>query len=451
MKRSDHSPFFFNIGDRYCKTMLNLAETEENIRAGKSAATAKNYLAVTRRLRQLAGSDEIPLSAFGEGLISRFRQSLEDDSLQPTTISLFLRALRAICKPAFAAAGLSDEHKRLFADISSANAAPSKASPLADLRKLADADLSSYPLLDNIRDIYLHRLLAYGETTRHPLAEPFPQLPLIEKRFRRRNGIDIMQYAATIAQPEWKRGLQMLATKATLRRPLNGDPDGITQTWERLHKHLQSEYPADTADAILDARRHWYAARCRAQSPAEIASALIKRNAKTPAAPATSAAPAEEAEEQEFTLFIPPAPKRHGKRKSRPALMETLLFVRIDAAGAKRLQTQLRPGATLYATHPGGDPARIPDVEMKLFMLLSEVAPDTLEYHFPGEADDPLPLPDFSQGQRAIITEGPLQGQEVEIAKAEAPDRYHIRVTFTALNGATVTATLPAPYLSPLP
>ena len=90
-------------------------------------------------------------------------------------------------------------------------------------------------------------------------------------------------------------------------------------------------------------------------------------------------------------------------------------------------------------------PAFINTDEMMAFMFLADVAGDTIRYFFPDETEA---MPEFSANERVMVTNGNFTGHVGLIDKV-GKDRLRVVVRIEAMNGAIVTAEIPAKFLRP--
>lgn len=448
--------------------MIEIAQLTEDVIARKSPSSAKNYLATLRRLSQfLHDADSFDINEITPEFLTDFVRFLLAEGMQPTSVALYLKCLRAILRPFIPDRTL---FKKIFANVESRTLPSQRSLNLREFRSLLRADLSSYPLLDKTRRLLLKGVLSGGA--------PLSPLPA--------------NYATSL-----------LALSTLLRLPSTLTPDSPLEIWIQCARDL-SIPPAriaaaagaendfirqardtnltlspeeilqirdEIADAVCDRDLSWYVVRAYpSTTPAEIA-ALLADPHESPfrndplrtfiPPPATAAEERLPLRVRRKAQIAPTLLKGDGKtysapsamrrsNSSRPTLMDRMLFIECNPTTALRIRQYLYGKAYTYCYADSPLPARIPSSEMRLFMLMAEVAPETLSYHFPDATDAPLPA-SLEEGRKARIIAGDIAyGQEVTILKSPLPGHHRIRVAFTALNGAQITADLPSPYLSPL-
>lgn len=103
----------------------------------------------------------------------------------------------------------------------------------------------------------------------------------------------------------------------------------------------------------------------------------------------------------------------------------------------------MRQSAYVYSFGGSGIPAHVSDSEMLTFMLLSDVAPDTIRYYFP---DREKAGEELAPGRKARITVGELSGFVGVVEKVSA-DKYTVVLRFQSLGNAQVTASIPVNFL----
>lgn len=439
------------------------------IKRSKSASTAKSYLAAIKKLEDFFGKQTLALSDFGPTFVADFTKYLIAGGLTATTISLYLRNLRALLKK-FARRSDVAAIRDIFSNVSSENGKSTAALSFGDLLRLETADLSAYPPLRRVRSLFLISFYAGGlppEDIRR-LPEPLPtsgtidlpgnrrliivpQINDVIKRFAVENSTPFGQYARQLTDTDYARGLETLGVLLKLDTRLT--PASAVDTWAAcavesgispdhiaslinddtpLTRHiprqnvdpLQAAHIASLiADRLNDTTEKWYAMRCFDSTPAEVQARLTDGTA--------------------IDTFIPIAGSASGPL-AKDRLMQSLLFFRTTAAHAARLRQELAPGAYIFTfSDDKRKPAHIPADQMLTFMFLVNVGADTILYYYPGENTSSN---NFEPKDIVQITDGSFCGN-VGVVERLSRDRLRVCVRIEALNGALISAEIPAKFL----
>ncbi len=118
--------FRMTISARRMLSVYATLLSDELIRAGQ-APTARGYLTATRRMIEFNNGYDIPLDAFTPELIVSFQQSLLNEGVARTTVSFYMRTLRAIYNKAVAEniipARLENPFLDAYTEVPAANSA----------------------------------------------------------------------------------------------------------------------------------------------------------------------------------------------------------------------------------------------------------------------------------------------------------------------------------------
>lgn len=435
---------------------ISIAEIGQKVETEKSPNSARYYHAMLKRLRAYNGCDTIELSAVTSEYVAGFADYLLRQGVAPSTIGQMLKFFRATFKGLFGSEGASD-FKDAFKGVSSANETATNLTDVNDIRTLVQSELPEM-FFAKIRDVFMFCFYGGGLTLEMLKATDctspaLPQQRLIVDNFEKTYGITFGDSVAALSETQYAKGLDAAAYAMRLRHPLT--PVSAADGWaaaaltiglpaERIAstvavptaycKHImaaESTSPQQriaalraVADSIADTRHHWYVMRCFDDTPADTAA----RIAQTADAPG-------------FQTFIAPATK--GGKARRSNLIEQLLFFRCHPADAPKIRETAGQAAYVYTSAGSRTPAIISDREMRTFMLLCDVAADTLEYHFPTDADG---NPDIRIGDRARIAVGNLSGLSCIVRKT-TKDKYKVMVELETLANMTITAEIPVEFL----
>ena len=149
------------------------------------------------------------------------------------------------------------------------------------------------------------------------------------------------------------------------------------------------------------------------------------------------------AEELAVDTFIP-VQANTATTLAKDRLMSSLLFFRTSATNASALKSRIAPGAYVFSFSSGDKkPAYIPNDQMLTFMFLVNIGADTILYYYPSENGSSQ---QFEPKDIVEITDGSFCGN-VGIVERLSKDRLRVCVRIEALNGALISAEIPAKFL----
>lgn len=479
LELSEGSLIFENIPMPDRSAVVNLTELAAKVRTTRSASTAKGYLAVLRRLSDYLHSDFLPLEEVTPGFVAGFSRYLSGTGLSPATAAMYLRSLRALLRGAFGR-GCARHLAEAFAMAGNTMVPAETGGALcaSGLHRINDADLSVHPWLWRVRDLFMLSFYGCGATLqrlRQVAGNGEPQawdafgagcwMRDAAASFAATHGMPLADALGRLSDESYANGLAALGSYLGLRSPLTpsaagrgwaaaarslgissdiiaqavcaaaagavdcscGDaPNGITDNDSITY--ATRDAACRVASSLRDLTERWYAMRCLATDPAEIAPQLGEKAGSG---------------ERQIPTFVPPAPESETRHSGPGArLMGSLLFFRCRQAEAAVLARRMAPGCRIYA---GGDnmPAPIDPGEMAAFMIVAGAGGDTVRMHFPGQTEA---MPDFTENDVVTITDGTFTGHVGLVGKV-GRDRLRVLVRITALNGAVVSAEIPATFL----
>lgn len=426
-------------------------------------SSARTYTAMLNRLEAYTGADTLDLRQINPSFVAGFGDYLIRAGVRPSSVALFQKAFRATLRSAYGSGHRAD-FRAAFAAIRSANdTTATRAIDLDDLSRLTAVRFPGEPYLAKILDLFLYATFGGGlmpaqlkNLTHAEIAGANDHQALILRRFP-----DLPRFAASLPSDRYATALSVIGERMQLPHPLL--PESAADAWiaagvaagvshdliaatladpSRLSAHLIT---ADVApvedldsvrrticDRIIDLRDRWYAMRCTGCVPADIDRMLHERGILRDS-------------ERLDSFIVPESPAPSGGHKVPRPILSDMLFFRISRSRAAAIARALRPEAWVYTSAGTGEPSPIADTEMFTFMLLCDIAQDTIDIHF--GADEPT-APDLQIGQEALITNGNFTGH-IGIITSLPPDRYRVTLTLTTLF-ATITATVPANFLQPL-
>lgn len=453
-------------------SLIDISDLEAQVRATKSESSARNYLAMLKRLRAYNGNRSvIPVSDITPRYVTGFSDYLFAHQVATSSVRLFIKCLRSVLKD-----GCGDEHtdtiRHVFKSIDTTTRPLTRDIDIDDVNTIAYSRLSGQIALQKIRDLFMFALYGGGmsltrlrtslvETAASTPDALLPQQAEIIRKFTSRTGLDFSRYAANISEANYAEGLYTIGHLLNLRVPLS--PISAASGWIAVARHINIPLPViaatvcdttllsgmpytpasltkvqrhDTLSAVADAIRQvtprWHVMRCLSDSPQSIRNLITGQP--------------DIIEGDKLDTFIPTLPVHKGSngRKSRH-ILSTTLFFRCSQPNAVTLKKQLAGRAYVYSFRDSGKPAYIPDSDMKMFMFLTNVASDTISEYYPDESEG---MPEFKTGDRVTISYGNLSGQVGFICKT-SPDKMKVFIRLEALNGAIVTAELPRRFLTP--
>lgn len=457
-KNSTHNLRVFNF------FMPTIAELQAHVAATKSDASARNYRAALQRLADYLGSDSLSYQRLSPGFVADFGHYLLGCGLTPSSVGLFQRCIRALLK-ALAPADQLAQVKAAFAEVGSKNISATAALSPDQLRQIAAARWPEHPSLERIRDAYMYAIYS-GGTTLEAMQSEMPESATLQqqqiiRRHRRQYRQDFTDYLSQLDPDHYRSGLTAISAMLQLQpaigatneadnyiaaaRAIGIAPERIAASAAQPTPFTRQVVGADkinprqrraarqrVAHSLVDLRPRWYALRTFRQTADQFRDELNALAAQPDAEP--------------LDTFMAPLPPTKPGTPPPPGsnVVQHLLFVHTDEANILEI-SRARQGVHLYTYRGTGRPAHIADADMKLFMLLSDAARDTIRYYFP-EAD--APAADFQAGQQVRVKIGPFTGLVGIIDRTR--DSYKIVLKIETLGGAVITADLPAEFVEPL-
>lgn len=129
-------------------------------RIGK-VSTADRYATTMNSFTRFSGEEGIPLDSVDSSLIMQYESYLKAQGICPNTSSYYMRSLRAIYNRAVEKEYV-DQHNPFKYVYTGVSKTVKRAIPLKTLRQIRDLDLSSQPLMDYARDIFMFSFYTRG-------------------------------------------------------------------------------------------------------------------------------------------------------------------------------------------------------------------------------------------------------------------------------------------------
>lgn len=419
-----------------------------------------------KRLRQYNGNDTIVLQSVTPDYVRGFADYMTRDGVAPASVRQMLKFFRASFKDVYGP-DRSEQFRSAFSHVTSANETETRLTTYDDIKAVADAALTESSALRKIRDIFMFCLynggLTLGQLKDNPdifaAAGRGPtHLHGASERFQTEYGCGIDRAVTALSDEEYRKGLSAIAY--ILRLPRELTPTSSVHGWIATARHLgispeliagAAANPTSFTDNIITGQSLTDGEICRIRT--EVANHIIDLTPRWYVMKCISAAPADIADSIKadrslwsdgyFDTFTVPAPHAPSKRETRMPLVDKLLFFRCTAHSATAIRKHTASDAYIYTLAGTKTPAAISNVEMRTFMLLCDVASDTVAYHFP---ERETPLPDINVGSTATIMVGNLTGHVGIISKI-SKDRYKVVIQFHSLGAALISAEVPVEFL----
>ena len=387
--------------------------------------------------------------------VKSFGSYMLDHGITPSTTRLYLQMLRAMLNR-WLGRQYKSQIKEAFNEIGSQNEPCTNQLSIAQLKSLLTDTLQGNTTLKKARDVFMFSLYGGGcslEELKSMAGDSFvtlnnylPQQKEIICQFARHGSKSFDEYLTSLSENDYAARLDAIGRMLRFKSPLR--PQSAAEGWVNVASECGLSHdiitqclntPAAVADDTLGQHFHtvanhihdlhprWYCIRCIDQSADNI-STLIKQNSDLPA-------------DGCFDTFIPPRP--HKKARRADNVLRDILFMRCPAEYATGLKKTLWPKAFIYANRSTGTPSVIPDNEMKLFMLLSDIASDTVEYYCPEVKEN---ISQFNTDDRVTIVNGNFSGQ-VGVVKKLSDNRLKVFIKIEAMNGAIITAEIHKSFL----
>lgn len=481
---------------------IEISDLQRKAAESKSAATARYYVAMLKRLEDYNRSETIDLGRVDADYVAGFGDYLIGKGVTVSTAKLFKMALRATMKEAFGKE-LKQNFKEAFREVGSKNE-PVNSLAYEDVVKLWECDLSNNILLEKTRLIFLFGLFGGGltfRTLKHRTKEDnlnayIPQQALILRKYESNFGNSMLQSLNNQTENQFETLLAEVGRAAQLKYTLK--PDSATDGWISCARKarirpsaMAAVLPADhefvrltskkltlpagarsrvlkaAANTVLDLQPHWFVMKCRGIDPEEVENKLSESGTIS--------------EHDDYAGFIPPDEEKESNRLrnkvkqaddkvknkknsreikdsgkeisskagTRKSIMNGMYFFHCTSVKASEIRKVIREYAWVYTLAGTSIPAQISDAEMRTFMLLCDIAEDSLDYHFDeskttGNSETGFD-PSISIGTQAEIVNGPFRGH-VGIISSLPNNKYKVEVTFSSLS-ARITATVPLSFL----
>ena len=326
--------------------------------------------------------------------------------------------------------------------------------PLAKTRELfiLSTLLGGLPLEQIVAS--LDRMICKGSLTTKSgqnITLPEQAVDLID-RFKQQFDIPFSDYLSQLSADDYARRLDVLGAMLQLRHPLA--PRSSADAWVAIAREsgispqiiaagvnhevaLRKYVSADTivsaedlqwaysivADRIESTVRHWYAMRCYSTPADEISSRILGHIAS--------------GDISDCDIYQPQSEQIPDR------VLQPILFFRTTSANALSLKRHLGGDVYIYSYRTGDKkPAIIANSEMMTFMLLANVAGDSIRLYFP-EVDADTPL--FEANDTVMITDGDFSGM-VGIVEKTSSDTMRVVVRITGIC-AVATAEVPLKFL----
>ncbi len=123
--------------------------------------TAANYQTTLGRLKKFRNSEDIPFEAFNTILMEDYEAYLKQQGLTPNTISFYMKILRAVYNRAVEHGFVEDAHpfRTVFTGMEKTR---KRAISLADVKRIRNLDLKSYPERAFARDVFMFLFFCRG-------------------------------------------------------------------------------------------------------------------------------------------------------------------------------------------------------------------------------------------------------------------------------------------------
>lgn len=459
---------------------VSLSSIQKRVAETKSASTARYYSAMLNRLGEYNKSDVLDLNSVDPSFVSGFGSYLVAEGVTLSTVKLFKMAFRAVMKDVYGPQ-LKSEFRTAFKDVDSKNQAPTNTISLEDIHRLRDHNLDEVTYLKKVRLLFLYSLISGGidlNEIRHlsaasPLSRIIPQQDYLLRKFESDNNMTMENFLTEITDEKYSQALSHISALIGLSNPLRSQ--SVVEGWvvSAVKAHISydtiiSIIPADSpfcenqssrrqltqgerrralrvaANEVIDLKTRWYVMKCYEDEPEEVEKTLNNFPAAT--------------DEPGFGTFIPPKPKvpsgQHRDRSEREKkssskktatkkpILGDMLFFKCTSSSARSIKKAMKGQGWVYTCSGTSDPAPISDTEMMTFMLLCDIAEDTLSCHFPESENR---REEITVGRQATITNGIFSGQ-VGIITSLPDNKYKVVMSFTTLS-ARVTAEVPVHFL----
>lgn len=446
------------------ETLIAISELEVLVSVDKTQSSARNYLAMLKSLRiYLGGDNTLSTNQITPSFVQGFGDSMLDRDVAPSTAKLYKQMLRAVLNKRLGK-GYKELIKAAFKDTDSDNETATRLLGPEEVTAIASSELNSSSLLKKVRDLFMFSFYGGAMSLGHIKAlasddftstDLLPQQKEIVRKFPPQYGMRFCEYVLAITDETYARRLDAIGQLLKLKVPLT--PQSSADAWIKTarkcgfgqdiiasclrtstsyiqapvnnpdHSYEHAQYYQAVANSVCNVVPRWYVMRCCDLSPAALSKQLNNPDGKS--------------SDILLETFFPVLPS--GKYGNRMSVISDMLFFRSSHATACHLKKSLWPKAYVYSNRSTGLPSFIPDDEMRMFMLLSNIASDTIEYYFP---DVNYNLPEFNTNDTVTVIDGNLCGQ-VGVVQKLSDDRLKVFIKIEALNGAIITAEIHKSFL----
>lgn len=411
----------------------------------------------------LEGDNTLYVSNISPSFVQGFGKCMLEREIAPSTAKLYKQMLRAVLNK-YLGKKYRDILKSAFKDTDSDNETATKLLGPQELVTIAHSELNRSSLLKKVRDLFMFSFYSGGTTLegiKKIASDNFssvtliPQQKEIIQKFPLKYGISFCNYAIALTEEAYSQRLDAIAKLLKLKVQLT--PQSSADAWVKTarkcgisndiiasclnaptiyitaHAEKQDQssdyltYYQNVANTIYNVVPRWYVMRCCDISPAELSTQLKKDN--------------DVSFGNLVDTFVPVT--KTGKYTSHMNVMSDILFFRSSPTSAAHLKRNVWPKAFVYSNRSTGQPSFIPDDEMRMFMLLSNIASDTIEYYFP---DTNANTTEFNTNDTVTIIDGNFCGQ-VGVVQKLSDDRLKVFIKIEALNGAIITAEIHKSFL----
>lgn len=434
-----------------------ISELQKLVNESKSESSARNYTAMLKALKSHLHNDSLLPDDITPEFVKAFGLHMLDHGIAPSTAKLYQQMLRALLNQRLGR-GYKALIKEAFKEVGSQNETCTNQLSGANIKTLISDKLQDNISLKKTRDIFLFSLYGGGcslddmkSMARSGFDIPayyLPQQKEIILRFGRYGDKSFSDYILSLSEKDYIARLDAIGRMLMLKSPLR--PQSAAEGWVNIARGcgLSQDVisrcldirPADVDDTVSkhyrtvanhihDLHPHWYCIRCIDESAA-VMSMQLKQNTEILSGEC-------------FDTFIPPQPRKKQSRADN--VLRDILFIYCPAEYAVAMKKILWPKAFIYSNRSTGNPSIIPDNEMKMFMLLSNIASDTVEYFFPEVNEN---ASRFNTNDRVTIVGGNFSGQ-VGVVKKLSDNHLKVFIKIEAINGAIVTAEIHKSFLKP--
>jgi len=431
-----------------------ISELQKLVNESKSESSARNYIAMIKALKSHLHNEAFHPEDITPEFVRTFGQYMLDHGTAMSTVKLYLQMLRALLNQRLGHT-YKAYIKEAFKEVGSQNETHTNQLSGANIKALITDKLQDNISLKKTRDVFLFSLYCGGCTLEdiksmarsgfNILSHYPPQLIEIIRQFSRYSDKSFSEYILSLSEEDYIARLDAIGRMLMFKSPLK--PLSAADVWVNIAREcglsqdiisrclsirptnddIISKYYRTIANHIHDLHPHWYCIRCIDESVAAI-SMWLKQNIDF-------------LSDECFDTFMPPQSCK--KQRGADNVLRDILFIYCPAEYAVTIKKKLWPKAFIYSNRSTGNPSIIPDNEMKMFMLLSNIASDTVEYFFPEVNEN---ASQFNINDRVTIVDGNFSGQ-VGVVKKLSDNRLKVFIKIEAMNGVIITAEIHKSFL----